>query len=44
MIKVTFKDGSVKEYAAPLSAYEVAQDLSAGLARVAAVAEIDGDP
>ena len=43
MIKVTLKDGSVKEYAAPLSAYEVAQDLSAGLARVAAVAEIDGE-
>ena len=43
MIKVTLKDGSVKEYAAPLSAYEVTQDLSAGLARVAAVAEIDGE-
>ncbi len=43
MIKVTLKDGSVKEYAAPLSAYEVAQDISAGLARVAAVAEIDGE-
>ena len=43
MIKVTLKDGSVKEYAAPLFAYEVAQDLSAGLARVAAVAEIDGE-
>ncbi|MDY2712337.1 MAG: threonine--tRNA ligase [Candidatus Faecivivens sp.] len=42
-MKVTLKDGSVKEYAAPLSAYEVAQDLSAGLARVAAVAEIDGE-
>ena len=44
MIKVTLKDGSVKEYENALSAIEIAQDISAGLARVAAVAEVDGEP
>ena len=44
MIKVTLKDGSVKEYENALSAIEIAQDISAGLARVAAVAEVDGKP
>ena len=43
MIKVTLKDGSVKEYENALSAIEIAQDISAGLARVAAVAEVDGE-
>ena len=44
MIKVTLKDGSVKEYENALSAIEIAQDISAGLARVAAAAEVDGEP
>ena len=44
MIKVTLKDGSVKEYENALSAIEIVQDISAGLARVAAVAEVDGEP
>ena len=43
MLKITLKDGSVKEYDHALSAIEVAQDLSAGLARVACAAEIDGE-
>ncbi len=43
MMKVTLKDSSVKEYENALSAIEIAQDISAGLARVAAVAEVDGE-
>ena len=42
MIRVTLKDGSVKELEAPVSAYDVAASISAGLARVACAAEIDG--
>ena len=43
MIRVTLKDGSVKELEAPVSAYDVAASISAGLARVACAAEIDGE-
>ncbi|MBR0374567.1 MAG: threonine--tRNA ligase [Mogibacterium sp.] len=39
---ITLKDGSTKEYQSPMSAYEIAKDLSEGLARVACMAEIDG--
>lgn len=39
---ITLKDGSKKEYAQPMSAYDIARDLSDGLARVACIAEIDG--
>ena len=39
---ITLKDGSKKEYAQPMSAYDIARDLSEGLARVACIAEIDG--
>ncbi len=42
-MKITLKDGSFKEYAAPMSAYEIAADISEGLARVACAAEIDGE-
>lgn len=42
MISITLKDGSKKEYEAGITAYDVAADLSAGLARVATCAEIDG--
>ena len=38
---ITLKDGSKKEYAQPMSAYDIARDLSEGLARVACIAEID---
>lgn len=41
-MKITLKDGSVKEYANAMTAYEIAADLSEGLARVACAALIDG--
>ncbi len=41
-MKVTLKDGSFKEYDAPMAAIDIAKDISEGLARVACVAEIDG--
>ena len=40
---VTLKDGSVKEYDGPVSAYDIAKDISDGLARAACVCEIDGE-
>ncbi len=43
MIKVTLKDGSIKEYDAGVSAMEVAESISAGLARVALAAVVDGE-
>ncbi|MFZ5987507.1 MAG: threonine--tRNA ligase [Bacillota bacterium] len=42
MIKVTLKDGSVKEYNEGISIKEVAESISAGLARVALAGEVDG--
>lgn len=42
MIKVTLKDGSVKEFEAPVSAYEAAKQISEGLARIACVCAING--
>ena len=39
---ITLKDGSKKEYAEPMSAYDIARDISDGLARAACMAEIDG--
>ena len=42
-MKITLKDNSVKEYDHPMSAYEIAEDISAGLARAACVAEINGE-
>jgi threonyl-tRNA synthetase len=42
MIKITLKDGSVKEYEAGISVLEVAKDLSEGLARVATAGSING--
>ena len=42
-MKVTLKDGSFKEYDNAMSAYDIAKDISEGLARVACVAEIDGN-
>ena len=40
---ITLKDGSKKEYAEAMSAYDIARDISDGLARAACVAEIDGE-
>lgn len=42
-MKITLKDGSVKEYSEAKSVYEIAKDLSEGLARVACAGEIDGE-
>ncbi len=41
-MKITLKDGSVKEYEGPKSVYEIAADLSEGLARAACAGEING--
>ena len=41
-MKITLKDGSVKEYASAMSVYEIAQDISEGLARMACCGEVDG--
>jgi len=42
MIKVTLKDGSVNEYKRGITIKEVAESISAGLARVALAGEVDG--
>ncbi len=42
-MKITLKDGSVKEYAQPMSVLAVAKDLSEGLGRMACVGEVDGE-
>lgn len=41
-MKITLKDGSVKEYPEKMTVYEIAKDISEGLARAACAAEIDG--
>ena len=41
-MKLTLKDGSVKEYQNPITAAEAAKDLSMGLYRAACAARIDG--
>ncbi len=41
-MKITLKDGSVREYAESKSIYEIAQDISEGLARVACCGKVDG--
>ncbi|MCH5266877.1 MAG: threonine--tRNA ligase [Lachnospiraceae bacterium] len=41
-MKITLKDGSFKEYDEAMSAIDIAKDISEGLARVACVAEVDG--
>ncbi|MDR2043236.1 MAG: threonine--tRNA ligase [Clostridium sp.] len=41
-MKITLKDGSVKEYESGRSVYEIAKDLREGLARAACCAEADG--
>ena len=42
-MKVTLKDVSFKEYAQPMAVIDIAKDISEGLARMACVAEIDGE-
>ena len=41
-MKITLKDGAVKEYDSPKSVYEIAKDLSEGLARTACAGEVNG--
>ncbi|MGN0329697.1 MAG: threonine--tRNA ligase [Kineothrix sp.] len=41
-MKITLKDGSCKEYAAPMSIIDIAADISEGLARAACAGEVDG--
>jgi len=42
-MKITLKDGSVKEYAQPMSVYDIALDISEGLARAACAGEVNGE-
>ena len=42
-MKITLKDGSVREYDRPMSAYEIACDISEGLGRMACLACINGE-
>ena len=42
-MKITLKDGSVKEYGQSMAVIDVARDLSEGLARVATCAKVDGE-
>ena len=41
-MKITLKDGSSKEYARAMSIYDIAMDISEGLARAACAGEVDG--
>ena len=40
---ITLKDGSQKEYSGAKSVYEIAQDISEGLARAACAGEVNGE-
>ena len=42
-MKITLKDGSVKEYAQAMSVYDIAMDISEGLARAACAGEVNGE-
>ncbi len=42
-MKITLKDGSVKEYQNAMSVYDIALDLSEGLARAACAGEVNGE-
>lgn len=42
-MKITLKDGSVREYANPVSIMDIAKDVSEGLARLACLGEVDGE-
>ena len=42
-MKITLKDGSVKEYSEAKSVYEIAADISEGLARMVTAGEVDGE-
>ncbi len=42
-MKITLKDGSEKVYGQAMSVYDIAKDISEGLARVACAGEVDGE-
>lgn len=42
MMKITLKDGSIKEYAQAMRVIDIASDISEGLARMACAGEVDG--
>lgn len=42
-MKITLKDGRVKEYSKPMSVIDIAADISEGLARMACAGEVDGE-
>ena len=42
-MKITLKDGSVKEYENNMSVIDIAKDISEGLARVACAGEVDDE-
>ena len=42
-MKITLKDGSVKEYSEAMSVYDIAKDISDGLARAACAGEVNGE-
>lgn len=42
-MKITLKDGSVKEYGQAMSVYDIAKDISEGLARNACAGQVDGE-
>ncbi|MEG0310421.1 MAG: TGS domain-containing protein, partial [Eubacterium sp.] len=42
-MKITLKDGSVKEYASGTTVYDIAKDISEGLARNTLAAEVNGE-
>lgn len=42
-MKITLKDGSVKEYAKAVSVIDIAKDVSEGLARMACAGEVNGE-
>ena len=42
-MKITLKDGSVKEYSEAKSVFDIAFDISEGLARMAAAGEVNGE-
>ena len=42
-MKITLKDGSVREYAESKSVYDIALDISEGLARAACAGKVNGE-
>ena len=43
MINITFPDGSVRQFKEGITGYEIAQDISSGLARQVLAISVDGE-